>query len=618
MVSPLNSTRKSYGSFWASLGIIVAIFSVYQNSYFGPFVFDDIPAILENPTIHSLLDFRQVLSPPHGKGITVEGRPLVNLSLALNYAISGTEVWSYHLLNLIIHSSASLFVLGIVRRTLLRLRGLGLHTSEALGLGFSVALMWALHPLQTESVTYVIQRAESLMGLFYLASLYCFIRGTETKQSAGWIISSVAACLAGMASKEVMISAPLIILVYDWIINELSLKDALKKRSLYYLALTVSACVLLFLALGTGTRGGTSGFGIDISPWTYWKTQFEAMWHYLALVFWPKNLVFDYGVQWVEHFVTIIPYVLFLMSLVVVSAYYLVKRSWIGLLALFFFAILAPTSVMPGNRQILAEHRMYLPLLSVISLLVCGGYFLLRRSFQKISLKLIIVIALILSAALGLRSYARNQDYSTVIGLYQDTVLKRPQNGYAHYNLGKLLAESGKLQEAISEYQAAIKYGPNTEQAHYNLGNTFTDLNRYDEAIAEFEAAIKQNPMYSKAHYNLGNVLVGLGRLNEALVEFTTAAHLKPNFLEAQDNRGGVLLELGRYPEAEEQFLTVITKNPMIVDAHINLGNTYRLEGKLKESIEQFEIALRLDPRCVPAQKGLTDVRALLDGAPRL
>ena len=153
---------------WVCSAILaVAGFVAYSRTFSVPLLYDDIPAILNNPTIRH---WDTVLSAPGQT--TAYGRPILNLSLALNQAISGTAVWSYHVLNLVIHILAGLTLFGIVRRTLAR-RG----DAAAQLIGFSVALLWTLHPLQTEAVTYIVQRAESLMGLFYLLTLYCFIRG---------------------------------------------------------------------------------------------------------------------------------------------------------------------------------------------------------------------------------------------------------------------------------------------------------------------------------------------------------------------------------------------------------------------------------------------------------
>ncbi len=165
--------------------VAVAGLLAYHNSFTNPFVFDDEPSIQENPTIHHLWPIWPALSPPHSGGATVEGRPVINLSVAINYALGGLDVRGYHVLNLTIHILAGLTLLGIVRRTLLKRRLRERFGAVANELALATALLWTVHPLQTESVTYVIQRAESIMGLFYLLTLYCFIRGVESPPRPG-------------------------------------------------------------------------------------------------------------------------------------------------------------------------------------------------------------------------------------------------------------------------------------------------------------------------------------------------------------------------------------------------------------------------------------------------
>jgi 4-amino-4-deoxy-L-arabinose transferase-like glycosyltransferase len=188
----------------------LAVFVAYANTFRVPFLFDDQQSIVENPTIRSLS--WGVFSPPHD-GLTVEGRPVLNFSLALNYAVSGTKVWSYHAINLAIHLLAALTFFGLVRRTLQRVATpVAAHATE---IALAAALLWALHPLQTESVTYIVQRTESLMGLLYLLVLYGFVRGCEAENARGWWALSITACALGMGTKEVMVSAPLMVLLYD-------------------------------------------------------------------------------------------------------------------------------------------------------------------------------------------------------------------------------------------------------------------------------------------------------------------------------------------------------------------------------------------------------------------
>ena len=228
---------------WAGLvcGAVLAAGAIaaYGNSFGAPFVWDDPLSIVQNPTIRHLWPIWGPLRPLQGTGTTVEGRPLLNLSLAANYAISGTRVWSYHAVNVLIHAIAGLALFGIVRRTVNGKDGPGFQPApgrdrglkaRATPIAFAVALLWTLHPLQTEAVTYIVQRAESLMGLLYLLTLYCFIRG-EDDDGAGaagqgfsrlsrlrppaFSILSVVFCFLGMATKEVMVSAPVIVFLYD-------------------------------------------------------------------------------------------------------------------------------------------------------------------------------------------------------------------------------------------------------------------------------------------------------------------------------------------------------------------------------------------------------------------
>ena len=166
--------------------VMVAGLLAYHNSFTSPFIYDDELSILTNPTIRHLWPIWQVLSPPHRGGFTVEGRPIINLSLAINYALGGYDVWGYHALNLTIHVLAGLTLYGVVRRTLHRPRLRERFGATANGLALATAVLWTVHPLQTASVTYIIQRAESLMGLFYLLTLYGFIRGVESQRPRPW------------------------------------------------------------------------------------------------------------------------------------------------------------------------------------------------------------------------------------------------------------------------------------------------------------------------------------------------------------------------------------------------------------------------------------------------
>jgi len=191
------------------------------------------------------------LSPPRWSGIT--GRQLINLSLAVNYAVGGTRVWGYHALNLAVHILAGLTLFGIVRRTLLQPRLRGRFGAAANGLALTTAVLWTVHPLQTESVTYIIQRCESMMGLFYLLTLYCFIRGAASQRPRLWYGLCVTACALGMACKEVMVSAPLMVLLYDRTFVSGSFRVAWRRHGRLLGALAGTWVLLGYLVASGGT-----------------------------------------------------------------------------------------------------------------------------------------------------------------------------------------------------------------------------------------------------------------------------------------------------------------------------------------------------------------------------
>ena len=234
--------------------LVVATWAAYFNSLDGAFVFDDLPCIVENPSIRQLWPLSVPLNPPRESGYTVSGRPLLNLTLAVNHAISGTHPWSYHVGNVLIHTGAVLVLFGLLRRvlTLGRLAAFAMPTAAVAAAG------WALHPLQTESVAYVIQRAESLMGLFYLLTLYGFVRMAEPEGRKDWSSVSVMACLLGTATKEVIVTAPIMVLLFDRSLFSEGLVAALRKRPGYYVALFATWIPLGMFVLSTGgDRGGT-------------------------------------------------------------------------------------------------------------------------------------------------------------------------------------------------------------------------------------------------------------------------------------------------------------------------------------------------------------------------
>ena len=581
---------------WRAAALVAAVVAVYANGLSAPFVFDDTLAILENPTIRHLWPPWSALTPPGGQGLTVEGRPILNLSLAFNYALGGTAVGGYHLVNLAIHAGTALLLGALVRRTLLRLA----HPA-ADAISFFTALLWALHPLQTESVTYTVQRTESLMGFFLLATLYTFVRGAEAAQERGWFIAALFACALGMATKEVMVAAPVLVLLYDRTFLAGSLREALRRRGPVHAALFATWGLLAALVLGAGNRGGTIGGAAGVAWHEYALCQFRAVVHYVRLALWPDPLIFDYGPDFVSVG-TAAPYGIVVILLVAATTVALWRKPALGFIGAWFFVLLAPTSsVVGGTRQMLAEHRMYLSLAAVVLLVMLAGDRWIGRRAHG--------LWAVLALALGFATVARNADYRSELALYTDTVAKRPDNPYARYNLGKALAEAGRYAEAVVHDREAVRLRPQLVGAQYNLANALAELGRLAEARVHYLAAVTLKPDYAKAHFNLGNVLRQLDDPEAALTHYRAAVQHDGGYLEARDNLGSLLMERGQLAEAENQFAAVLRARPDSAGTLCNLGTLCWLQGRTAEAEAHYSRALQLDPRLTLARDGLERVR---------
>ena len=630
--------RRGGGASWAALlaaGLIVAAtVAAFSNSFAGPFVFDNTASIPENPAIRHLWPLWKPLCPPHG-GETVAGRPLLNLSFAINYALGGLDVRGFHAANLAIHLASALLLFGIVRRTLLLPAMRARFATAATPLGLAVAGLWAVHPLQTESVTYIVQRAESLAGCFYLLAIYGLIRGADPRpggkrqeargqrcearayrllpiasSATAWYVLTFLACLLGMATKEVTASPPIFALFYDRAFLAGSFREAWRRRRGLYLAMAATWLPLGWLIWGTAT---SVGIGRGASWWAYFCTQCAAIVHYLRLCTWPHPLVFDYGDRLCQGFWEVAPQALALGVLGAATVLALWRWPKVGLLGLWFFAVLAPTSsfVPTCVTQTMAERRMYLPLAAVVMLVVFGGLAaggsLVRRNWLPRPwagiLGGLIVAAVVLT--LGILTFRRNLDYQSDLSIWRDTVDKAPDNFRGHNNLGLALAGRGQIDEALAHYQTALKIKPDYAEARNNLGAALAGCGRLGEALPHYQRALEIKPDYAEAHNNLGLALAGCGRLDEALAQFQAALAVKPDYAEAHNSLGAALAGCGRLDEAIAHYQTALEIKPDYAEAHNNLGAALARRGRIDGALVHFQMALKIKPDYAEAHSNL-------------
>ncbi len=612
----------AWSTLLAASAITAAAIAAYWNSLDGEFMFDDRVWIVENPSIKHLWPLGDVLMPTDAAH--VGGRPIVSLSLALNYAIGGLGVRGYHVVNLMIHICAALVLFGVVRRTLTLPR----FGNAATLLAAIVALIWAVHPIQTEAVSYVIQRAESLVGLFYLLTLYCFIRGATATLSptvaAGsglnhspltthgstefadvhsplaflWCFACFAACLLGMATKEVMVSAPIVLLLYDRTFLSGSFREAIVRRWRIYLALAGTWLVLAWVLVATSFHADTTGLGVQrFTPWTYLITEPAVLINYLQLAIWPDRLCFAYDLMPPRSLAEVVAPALAIMALLGLTIWALVRWPAWGFLSAAFFLILAPTSSFVPILDAAFEHRMYLPLAALASFAVIGGFALVERnSFRSLWPRLIVtMIAATIIVSLGWATIVRNRAYRSEYAIWRDTVVKRPGNPRAHYSVARALSQQGKSEVAIAEYRATLQLEPTYAEAYQNWGRELALQGKLDEAIALFREAVRVRPGYPQGHFNLAHALALRGKSEEAVGHYRIAIRLEPKYVEAHNNLGLLLAAQGKLAEAETELQAAIDAEPDYAHGHSSLGGVLAKQGKLDRAAAEWRRALELD-----------------------
>jgi tetratricopeptide (TPR) repeat protein len=600
---------------------MLACAAVYANSLAVPFIFDDRSAIVENPTIRSLSRMRRVLFPPQ-EGETVQGRPLVNLTFALNYAWTKDAVWSWHVVNIAIHALAGIFLFGVARQTLRspvfddRLR------QQASFLAFAIAMLWTLHPLQTESVTYIVQRAESLVGLMFLVTLYCSIRAAKSPPGRGWQVAAVLACGIGMATKEVMVAAPILVVLYDWTFSKQTLQSVLRQRRGFYLLLAGTWLVLAGLLVGSHDRGGSAGLGLGVTSWEYARTQFGFIVHYLRLAFWPHGLVLDYGNRIATQAGEIVLPGLIVLALAGATLAALWRPEWRpwGFLGAWFFLILAPSSsVIPVVTQTGAEHRMYLPLAAVVAATVMAADRILKRPaaqtdrvasdvpdaslslFPGLAGALLFGIVVLI---LGFVTARRNVDYRSVLAIWTDVAEKCPENYRAFSFLGEEAVAAGELLRGVEYFDESIRLNPAAKDTYNQRGGAHMQLGNIDQAQSDFERARDIIPRRAVVHFDRGITRAGQGDLEGALAAFTEAAKRAPLSAPVRFRKGAVLADLGRHAEAIEAFSEALQLNSGLAEA-------YRARALAHLRLRQFDSArddlAELERLGVPVDAELTE-----------
>ena len=541
------------------MGFVLAViaFVVYSNALNAPFVFDDDHAIVINEQIRHL---STSLSPTE-QGSPLAGRPLVSLTFAVNYALGGLDPRGYRLVNVAIHAINAMLLFAVAGRA---------FTARQINpaLAFPIALIWMVHPLATEPIDYVSQRTELMMASFFLATLYF----------TGWI--SVLCCALGMACKETMVVAPIVVMLYDRTLGS-------RREARYYAALCATWVILIAL-LWSSPRGDSAGLaGASVSPWEYLLNQSTMIVRYLRLAFWPRDLVLDYGEPSRVTFSQVAPYFLIVTALLVSTIVALFRNPPIGFLGAWFFLTLAPTSsVMPISTEVGAERRMYLPLMAIVALVV-----LVVRWFAGARVRRFVLAGSVV--LLCVATYQRNAEYRSGLTLWQTVLDRWPPHARAHRNLAAELKLANRPSEEIEHLRAAVKDLPEIRNV---LGLELLALGRNAEAIDELKIYVRDNPRDADAWANLGNALSALNRNDEALQAYQRAVAIDPGNGLSQRNLALGYLQQNDFPNAVAHARESVRLTPNDAPAHNLLGLALVGDGKPDDAITEFRASLALQP----------------------
>lgn len=579
--------------------ILLAGLAAYHNSLTCPFVFDDEESIVENDNIRHLRPPWQALTAPPQSAVA--GRPVVCLTLAVNYALGGLDPWGYHLFNLGVHVLAALTLFGIVRRTLSAPGLRDRFGRSAPALAGTAAVLWLVHPLQTESVTYVVQRAESLAGLCCLLTLYCSVRAFETARPTAWQAAAVIACAVGMGTKEVTAIMPLLVWLYDRTYVSGSLGGALRRHARLYAALAAT-WIILGALVAAGPRSASAGFGVEgLTSIDYAKTQFGVILHYLRLVFYPHPLCLDYAWPVAVGVWEIIAPMTTIAVIFVATGWAFRRHPAVGFLGAWFFIALAPSSSVVPIVDLAFEHRMYLPLAAICVLIVIAMHTLIHRMCrppavsERIRRGIAASLAVTVTVTLIFLTVGRNRDYRSAMTIWSDVVAQRPDNPRGHNNLAKAMHKRGDLARAEAHYREALRLKPDYATAHNNLAAALAEQGRGDQALYHYDQALQLDPDWAEAHYNRGLALAGLGRFDEAAAAYNQALRLRSAYPEAHYSLANSLLRLDLTDAAVEHYTEALRQDPDYLEAHFNLAGALAGLGRADESQQHLTEVLRID-----------------------
>jgi protein O-mannosyl-transferase len=633
---------------WA-LFLIALVFMAYIRVFDAGFIWDDESHLTQNPCIVGPLGLKEIWTSTRAVYY-----PLVLTTFWGLHKLVGLNSSPYHILNVLMHAGSAILLWRVLRQLAVRGAWLG-------------AALWALHPVMVQSVAWITELKNTQSCLFYLLSVFCFLKfETESQRNGRWwhFGGAVLFFILATASKPSTVMLPAVLALCVW-----WRRGRIRWRDLAALVpfALISALASVWTIWEQKFHSGASG-----PEWAQtWPERLiiagRAIWFYLGKLVWPHPLIFIYP-RWEINSVQLVAYLPLLAALAALAALWLIRGKWsrpVFFAAAYFvislFPVLGFFTVYFFRYSFVSDHFQYLASMGPLALAGAGIAIVVER-FCKTPSELAsntdatqfsggntvaprwkyflgaAVIGLLL-LMLGVSTWRQSAIYHHVVTLYTATLAKNPgcwmahynlgialhhqgetdqaithyrqaialRSNYAeaHYNLGRLLAEKGELSDAVTHYEKALAINPADAEAHNNLGATLFMKGRVDDAISHYRKALAIRADYADASCNLANALLSKGDMDGAIVRYMACLALSPNQAEAQYNLASALLRKGRTDEAIDHYRKTLELHPENADAHANLGSAFLAKNRIQDAIAQYRNALAIAPENMAAQSNL-------------
>jgi tetratricopeptide (TPR) repeat protein len=573
--------------------LILATTIAYQKAWHAGYIWDDDVYVTTNKLLTAPDGLRRIwfsLDSPS------QYFPLVYTTFRLEYALWGLDPAGYHWVNILLHVANALLVWRLLR--ILQVPGAWL-----------AAALFALHPVHVESVAWITERKNVLMGFFFLLSLLCWIAFVDERTTGRRKFYALALVCYALAlfSKTTACTLPAAMVLILWLQRKsISWRRLLEIAPFVALGIGMGLVTIWWERYHQGTRGDAFALG--------WADRMlvasRAVWFYVGKLLWPTHLSFSYP-KWPISAADPLNYVWVLATVGAGAAIYFMRRYLgrsVEVAMVFFVATLSPVlgfiMLYTFRFSFVADHYQYLASIGPLAL-AASGITLAIGPPEKRKRFLMPVICAGLLLSLGALTWRQCAMYANEETLWQKTIAENPDSWMAYTNLGAALLRAGRTDEAITRFKKAVEIHDDYAMAHNNLGNALLRLGRVEESLAHLQKALEINPNYAEAQNNLGNTLVQMSRWEEAAAHYTRALELDPRYAEAHNNIGALFLQLGRVNDSFVHLQKALEIDPDQSDAHSNLGNTLLKMGRIDEAVAHYDRALEINPSNINAQNNL-------------